>query len=244
MVPRGAYDGRTMWNPSRDRFNPGVRTRRARSAALAAAIALCLPLGSRAQSSGPGPRLPKVLSEAEESARALEALPQELRADAGLWLLTAQGFKERRATKNGYTCIVNRDEVEAIKPTCYDAEGTRTILPAVVRFGDLLMKGMPVAEIKKDIAEGFRTGRFTPPKRAGIAFMLSPRIVNVLDAAKGTFGTAPPHYMIYAPNVTNADLSIPDAAYDAHPWLPYVAYTGPHGFIIVTVPETAGASTQ
>lgn len=32
--------------------------------------------------------------------------------------------------------------------------------------------------------------------------------------------------------------STPMAAYDRHDWLPYVAYTGPHGFLIIPVPAT------
>lgn len=69
--------------------------------------------------------------------------------------------------------------------------------------------------------------------------MLSPRIVNVITQADGTriLGTAPPHYMVYAPNVTNEDLGFSDSDYEAYPWLPYVAYQGPHGFLIITVPE-------
>lgn len=208
-------------------------------------LTLLVALGAATTSAqAPVPKIPVVLTEAEESALALEALPAELRAEAGLWLLTPTGFREKRRARNAYTCIVNRDEVEAIKPTCYDQEGTRTILPTVVRFGELLMKGVPVQKIREDIAEGFRTKRFTSPERAGIAFMLSARVVNVINAARRQFGTAPPHYMIYAPHLTNADLGLTDAAYDASPWLPYVAYTGPHGFLIITVPEPVSAPVR
>lgn len=202
---------------------------------LAMALVL-LTVGTRS-ATAQHPRTPTVRSEADEVALALEAAPEPLRAGAGVWIMTTHGYREWRSTSNGYTCIVHRDEVDAIKPTCYDPEGTATILPAVVFFGNQLVSGMPVAEIRAQVAERFKDGRFRAPGRAGIAFMLSPRIVNVIDAAKGVTGTAPPHYMIYAPNVTNADLHLPMSAYDDVPWLPYVAYTGPHGFIIVTVPD-------
>jgi len=189
---------------------------------------------------------PRVLPEAEERDLALEALPPLLREDAGVWVMTREGYRELRRAKNGYTCIVNRDEVDAIKPTCYDPEGTATLLPVNAFFGDLLVQGVPVTEIRTRVAEGFRTGRFKPPSRVGIAFMMSPRIVNVMTMPDGTMmkGTAPPHYMIYAPNVTNDQLSLPTAAYDAYPWLPYVAYTGPGGFLIVTLPEAAEAAAK
>ncbi len=191
-----------------------------------------------------GAPVPRVPPPEEERALALEAAPEELRAGAGVWLLTRAGFVHDRETTNGYTCIVNRDEVLALKPTCFDVEGTATVLPAIVRFGNLLMEGMPVPQIRKDIENGFKDGRFVSPRRAGIAFMMSPRIVNVLDAAAGTVGTAPPHYMIYAPNVSQSDLRLPMSVYNAHPWLPYAAYTGPHGFIIVSIPDSSGAMKQ
>ncbi|MFN8060226.1 MAG: hypothetical protein U0Q12_13805 [Vicinamibacterales bacterium] len=213
-----------------------IRVRLASTAGLVACACAAASIASAA------PRLPKVLPESEEVALALEAAPEALRAGAGVWILTRDGYKEWRKAENGYTCVVNRDEIDAIKPTCYDPEGTDTILPAVVYFGNRLMAGVAVTDIRREIAVGFQSGRFRSPRRVGIAFMLSPHVVNVIDAAKGTTGTAPPHYMIYAPNVTNADLSLPDAAYDRHEWLPYVAYHGPHGFLIITVPDDAARS--
>lgn len=186
---------------------------------------------------GQVPTRPKVLPEAEEAALALEALPAVMRQEAGVWILGQGGYRELRPTQNGYTCIVNRDHALAIKPTCFDPEGTATILPVNAYFGNQLLRGRSVADIQRDIAARFASGEFKSPSRAGIAFMLSPNIVNVVDPAKGTLGTAPPHYMIYAPNVTNADLSISNEAYNEHMWLPYAAYTGPQGYIIVTVPD-------
>ena len=182
---------------------------------------------------------PKLLAESEETALALEALPPVMRDRAGVWVLKAEGVRELRATTNGYTCIVNRDEIESIKPTCYDEEGTATILPVSAFFGDQLMACVPVPEIQRQIAMRYADGTFQSPRRAGIAFMMSPRIVNAHTMSDGTKmnGTAPPHYMIYAPNVTNDMLKLPPEAYREMPWLPTVAYTGPAGFIIISIPQ-------
>lgn len=182
---------------------------------------------------------PEILPIADEMELALEAIPELFREKAGVWALTADGFTEIRRSRNGYTCIVNRDAAEAIKPTCYDEEGTATILPAVVYFGNAMMRCTPVADIRAAIAARYANGGFRPPQRAGIAFMMSPRIVNVMTMPDGEVmkGTAPPHYMIYAPNVTNAMLRIPAEAYNEMPWLPYIAYTGPAGFMIITIPD-------
>jgi hypothetical protein len=182
---------------------------------------------------------PKILSETNETELALEALPAVMRGKAGVWVLRSGGFHELRPSRNGYTCIVNRDEIESIKPTCYDEEGTASILPVSMFFGNQMMACLPVPEIRDRIKQRYADGTFRSPRRAGIAFMMSPRIVNAHTMPDGTKmnGTAPPHYMIYAPNVTNEMLKLPPEAYREMPWLPYVAYDGPAGFLIITIPE-------
>jgi hypothetical protein len=61
-------------------------------------------------------------------------------------VLKQAGFVLVRKRTNGFSCIVNRDHPLNQKPTCYDAEGSETILPKVLRFGELLMKGVPLPE--------------------------------------------------------------------------------------------------
>jgi hypothetical protein len=136
-------------------------------------------------------------------------------------------------SSNGFTCIVNRDHPLSRKPTCYDAEGTATILPKVLRFGELLAQGTPLARIEAEITEGFRTGKFIAPRRPGIAYMLSDGNRD-FDPARGITRPFPPHVMFYAPNLTNQDIgSTGDGAHG----LPFIAYPGPHAFIIMMVPD-------
>jgi hypothetical protein len=128
----------------------------------------------------------------------------------------------------------------SLKPTCWDSEGTTTIVPKVLRVGELLMQGKSLAEIDQDIADGFRTGRFRPPSRPGIAYMLSGDIRNVTPAGTSSF---PPHVMLYAPNLTNADIGVTPEALAANPNLPFIAYQGPHGYFIVSVQQNAPSAT-
>ena len=128
---------------------------------------------------------------------------------------------------------MNRDHPLNQKPTCYDAEGTATILPKVLRFGELLTQGVPLEEIKREIAEGFRTGKFISPRRPGVAYMLSGDIKSY-NPMTGKVESFPPHVMFYAPNLTNADIGS-DGTFK--PGLPSIGYQGPHGFMIVVVGE-------
>ena len=179
---------------------------------------------------------PEVLPQAEEMRIALSAAPDHFREGAGFWALEEGGYVLARESRNGFTCVINRDHPLNRKPTCYDAEGTRTILPKVVYVGDLLMEGVPVAEVRARVQEGFASGRFIAPERPGVAYMLTDEIRNY-NPGNGQVGTFPPHIMFYAPNLTNADIGAPARRDPEAPWLPFIAYQGPHGFMIV-LPNT------
>jgi len=175
------------------------------------------------------------MEQEREMKMALSAAPSHLRDGAGVYVLRAHGYEKAHDTSNGFTCIVVRDHPLNIKPTCWDSEGTATIVPRVLREGELLMKGMPLDEIKKVIADDFRAGRFSAPRRPGIAYMLSGEIQNY-DPGSGTVGSFPPHVMFYAPNLTNEDIGA--SADDIHfhdGMLPFVGYHGPHGYMIVVI---------
>ena len=181
------------------------------------------------------PSIPEILPRAEEVALAESAAPAHLRAKATVYVLEKDGFVLARKGSNGFTCIVNRDAPLGRKPTCYDAEGTATILPKVLRVGKLLMRGTPLAVIEREIDDGFKTRKYIAPRRAGIAYMLSNGNLD-FNPATGKVRSFPPHVMFYAPNLTNDDIgSLGDGAGG----LPFIAYQGPHGFMIVMVPEPA-----
>jgi hypothetical protein len=177
-------------------------------------------------------QLPELLPREKEIALALSAAPEHLRQNAGVYVLERNGFVKVRDSANGFTCIVNRDHPLNQKPVCFDAEGTATILPKILRVGELLMQGRPMPEIDAEIAEGFRTGKYVAPRRPGVAYMLSGDIRN-FNPRTGKVESFPPHVMFYAPNLTNADLGTTAEALAKDPSLPFVAYQGPHGFIIV-----------
>ncbi|MDQ2991502.1 MAG: hypothetical protein M3R30_01620 [Candidatus Eremiobacteraeota bacterium] len=177
---------------------------------------------------GSADEIPVVPPMADEISMALSAAPSRLQAGAGVYALRATGFEQVRASTNGFTCIVNRDHPRALKPTCYDAEGTATVLPTVLFEGVELMKGTPIAEIDKQIVAGLKNGRFTAPRRPGVAYMLSGHIHGI--APDGTGFAFPPHVMFYAPNLSDRDIGS-DGSFSEG--LPSIGYDGPLGFMIV-----------
>jgi hypothetical protein len=176
--------------------------------------------------------LPELLPREREIELALSAAPEHLRQGAAVYVLERNGFVKVRESTNGFTCIVNRDHPLNQKPVCFDAEGTATVLPKILRVGELLMQGVPTSQIDNEIEEGFRSGKYISPRRAGVAYMLSGDIRNY-NPRTGKVESFPPHVMFYAPNVTNADLGTTREALAKDPSLPFVAYQGPQGYIIV-----------
>jgi hypothetical protein len=188
----------------------------------------------------------------QEIELALKAAPIHLRKEATVFVFGKSGYEKVRTGSNGFTCMVNRDGLQngdsSVHPTCWDAEGSRTILPVMLRVGELLARNKTAAEIKSDIDEGFTQGRFHSPTKAGIAYMLAGDVK--FDQKSGELSTVefPPHYMIYAPGVSNADIGISREALKQTPGLPFV-YSGYSGdtrtaYIIVPANQNAAHSTH
>jgi hypothetical protein len=188
------------------------------------------------------------LPQEQEIELALSAGPEHLRSDATVYVFGGKGYEKIRRGKNGFTCMVNRDGNQAgdndLKPTCWDAEGSATIVPVMLRVGQLLAEGRTADEIKHDIDAQFNEGRFSSPRKTGIAYMLRGDVQydpKTREISKTLF---PPHYMIYAPGVTNADIGMNMDAYKKHPSLPlvYAGYSGGArtAYIIVMATEDKG----
>src|ERR1700686_2810526 len=98
-------------------------------------------------------KLPELMPRAQEMELALSAAPQHLRQNATVYVLEKDGYVKVREGTNGFTCLVHRDHPMNQKPTCWDREGSETIVPAVLREGALLMQGKPVSEIHSEMRE-------------------------------------------------------------------------------------------
>jgi hypothetical protein len=188
------------------------------------------------------------LAQEQEIELALSAAPEHLRSDATVYVFGKKGYEKVRTGKNGFTCMVNRDGNQSgdndLKPTCWDSEGSATIVPVMLRVGELMAQGKTPDEIAHDIERGFSEGRFFSPRKSGIAYMLRGDVQydpRTKEISKTSF---PPHYMIYAPGVTNADIGMNMEVSRKHPSLPFV-YAGYSGgartaYIIIVATDEKG----
>jgi hypothetical protein len=177
--------------------------------------------------------LPTVLFAQEQEVQlALAAGPEHLRADADVYVFGKDGYRKARSGTNGFTCLVNRDGNQrgdnVLRPTCWDAQGSRTIVPVMLRVGELIARSVSADEIQRQIDSGFAAGLFSSPQKAGIAYMLRGDVEFDRSTGSITGTRFPPHYMIYAPKVTNADIGMDVADLESEFALPsvYAGYSG------------------
>lgn len=189
---------------------------------------------------------PLLLPVEEETELALKAAPVHLRQDATVYVLGKSGYTRVRTGSNGFNCMVNRDGLQngdtSVHPTCWDPEGSRTILPVMLRVGELMAQSKSAAEIKREIDDGFAAGKFQSPSKAGVAYMLAGDVKFDQKTGRLSSEEFPPHYMFYAPGVTNKDLGVTGEGMKQTPGLPFV-YSGYSGgsrtaYIIVRAQTT------
>ena len=154
---------------------------------------------------------------------AVDALPMHLRDKAGVWVLSDTGYVKVKDASNPFTCIVSRRGGN-FYPVCFDEEGAHTILPAFMDDAALRLKGASDEDTERQIAEGFASGKYRPPSKPGIAYMLSPATYLLMN---GKLTRSVAHVMFYAPYLTDADIG------GVMGKSPFVDRPGPHGMIIV-----------
>ena len=189
---------------------------------------------------------------------ALSALPPQLRPNATVYLLDPKkGYYIARKGSNGFICFVTRtawewaefrqDDAAAIS---YDAEGARTIFPVEMDVAAMRASGkFTPLQIKNIVVDRIRKGIYKAPARTGISYMLAPvmRVYPGKPDHHDVMTMNMPHYMFYAPYVTNADIgNIPDGQADGPVVIDPGAFwlgqrKSPYGFIILPagVPEKA-----
>jgi len=178
---------------------------------------------------------------------ALSALPPYLRSDAAVYVLDpAKGYVVARPGSNGFSCFVERTDYmreeyrgDLIYPLCFDAEGSKTILPVSFDVARIRAEGrISGSALYREVMRKFKEGIYRSPSRPGVSYMLSPAVR--LYAGPNSVETRlmnMPHYMFYAPNLTSKDFGggPPMSPY------PYLTNAGPHGYMIVNVGETEKA---
>jgi hypothetical protein len=129
-----------------------------------------------AQDDKPKPTYDFSLSREEKIKLAESVAPPEISGKATVYVLECGGYTKVREGTNGFTCFVDRQTPWNTEPTCFDAEGTATTLPTRLFAEEERAKGKSEDEIKAEIDNDYRSGRFRAPSKPGIVYMLSDSI--------------------------------------------------------------------
>ena len=183
--------------------------------------------------------LPILLPRAQEIEMALSAGPEAIRQNATVYVLErGKGFVKARAGTNGFSCLVLREGHHGTSPNCFDAEGSATTLLARLRTAQLQESGKSEAEVNQLIASEYKSGKLLAPRRNGLVYMLSQH--NYVKSQSGKLVWYPPHYMVYAPYLKNADIGA-QPAHLGSPHHPWVLNEGqPDAYIIIVPPKGKG----
>lgn len=136
---------------------------------------------------------------------ALNALPKQLRENATVLVLEPTGWTKAKEGTNAFTCLVTRQAGDVV-PICWDREGAKSVMSVAMDDSTMRLKGMTDPEVNRETAEGFKTGRYRAPSRAGVSYMLSPMRYKIDAQGKITRTPPVPHVMFYAPNLTDEDI--------------------------------------
>jgi hypothetical protein len=166
---------------------------------LARQMVAAIVLGAAGVSSADQPPL---MERQREIDLALSACPAPIASKAAVYVLESAGYVKIRESQNGFTAIVQHAMPTSQEPQCMDAEGTRTILPRILKVAELRAQGKSPEEIQRFVADAFAKGVFQPPARPGVDYMLSSE--NRVPDTKGGVQHFAPHVMCYAPYLTNA----------------------------------------
>jgi hypothetical protein len=197
-----------------------------------------------AQSSVALDRMPEGL----EIRFALSALPPHLRDAATVYVLDpAVGYVPARSGSNGFSCLVERTEWaraefrnDIYTALCYDREGSRNHLRVYMDAAAMRAKGMSPQAVKEEISTRFANRTYVAPSRMGLSYMLAPLMrsypnPDLKDNRVTTMSM--PHHMIYAPNLTDADIG---GAPPPSPY-PFIFEQGPQGYMILLLGESEKA---
>jgi hypothetical protein len=186
-------------------------------------------LAALAQTELPKPAYDFSLSREERIKLAESAAPPEIAGHATVFLLERTGYVRVREGTNGFSCFVDRQTPLNLEPTCFDAEGSATTLATRLYVEEQRAKGKSEEQIRAEIDDGYKNGKYKTPSKPGIVYMMSDK-GYLLVPGTNKLVAIPPHLMFYAPYATDKDLGSPPAARN----MPRVIRPGqPDAYIIV-----------
>jgi hypothetical protein len=186
-----------------------------------------------AQADMPKPAYDFSLPREDRIKLAESAAPSEISGKATVYLLERSGYVKVRDGTNGFSCFVDRQTPWNSEPTCFDAEGTATTLPTRLFAEEERAKGKNEDQIKTELDQGYKSGKFKAPGKPGVVYMMSDSIFLLVSGNRIVH--APPHLMFYAPYATDKDIGSPPPGVN----MPRLIRAGQPDAYIIVIPGSA-----
>lgn len=190
-------------------------------------------LVSLSKSDAPKPAYDFSLTREDKVKLAESAAPTEVSGKATIYVLESTGYLKVREGTNGFSCLVDRQMLWNLEPTCFDAEGSETTLPTRLFVEEQRAKGKSEELIRLQLDAGYKSGKFKAPTKPGIVYMMSEQ--GVLLVSGKQLVPIPPHLMFYAPYATDKNLGSPPTGVN----MPRVIRPGQPDAYIIVVPRLA-----
>ena len=155
------------------------------------------------------------MPESLEVRYALSAAPPHLRDGATTYVVDpSKGYLLNHKGTNGVSCIVVRSDwqwpeqpfrADIAWPVCFDIEGSKTLLQDYLYAAELRAQGMDANQVHEQVIKRFGMAGYPNPARTGVAYMIAPVMRGYVKGPEPATMNMP-HYMFYAPNVTDADI--------------------------------------
>ena len=139
-----------------------------------------------------------------EIAMARSAAPPSISTDAEVMVLGRRGYETALKGKNGFVCLVERSWMSPFDfpefwnpkmrgPICFNPAAVRSILPLTFKRTELVLAGLPKAQIIEGI-KAFYAKELPPVEPGAMCYMMSTQ--GYLNDSAGHWV---PHLMFYVP---------------------------------------------
>jgi hypothetical protein len=151
-------------------------------------------------------------NQADEIAQARSAAPPSISDDAGVLILDSHGYETAVKGKNGFVCLVQRawfsglDDTEFWNPKerapiCFNPQGARSVLPALLKRTNWVLAGATKAEIIDRTKAALAANEIPAPEVGTMTYMLAKNAYHS-DRVAGPWH---PHLMFFLPRIDVAE---------------------------------------
>ena len=172
----------------------------------------------------------EISSTKEQIQLALQAAPQELRADASVWGYTEEGALEMlKEGSNHLVCLGDDPGKEGISVACYH----KSLEPFMSRGRELKAEGKSRDEVFQTREAEAKNGTLIMPRDPATLFVLSGKEAQFFPEADSLAG-ANLRYVVYIPFATAESTGLPTQP--RVPGEPWIMFPGTHGAHIMVTP--------